>query len=313
MADLPAARVQQYRPFVHVGIDYAGPLQMRESQLRKSRTYKVYIAVFICFSTKAVHLELVSDLSTEAFMAGFDRFVARRGLPSVIYSDCGTNFVGAASQLRELIRDPRSHEIITSRSPSCTWRFNPPAAPHSGGLWEAAVRSAKRLVTRIVGCHSLSYEEFTTVLCRVEAVLNSRPLTPASTDPHDIECLTPGHFLIGQPLLSVPPRSSVIPGHSVANRWKLLDQFHQAFWHRWYNEYLHTLQARRKWVNGQPNVKVDDMVVIRESQVPPLDWRLDRVTDVMPGPDGVIRVVKILTSRGEITRPVVKVIVLPTD
>ena len=99
MADLPATRVQRWRPFARVGVDYAGPLQMRELQLRKSRIFKIYIAVFVCFGVKAVHLEVVSDLSTDAFLAAFGRFVARRGRPSDVYSDCGTNFVGANKQL----------------------------------------------------------------------------------------------------------------------------------------------------------------------------------------------------------------------
>jgi hypothetical protein len=130
MADLPAVRVQEGRAFVSVGVDYAGPLQMRELQLRKSRTYKVYIAIFFCFSVKAVHLELVSDLSTEAFLAAFDRFVAiRRGIPTDVYSDCGTNFVGAAKQLRKLISSAESQTQISSRVNSCVWHFNPPGAP----------------------------------------------------------------------------------------------------------------------------------------------------------------------------------------
>jgi len=126
MADLPGPRVQQCRAFTRVGVDYAGPLPMRELRLRKSRTYKVYIAIFVCFAVKAVHLELVTDLSTEAFMAAFDRFVARRGMPSEIFSDCGTNFVGAARQLRQLINSPASQLTITSVTMSCTWHFNPP-------------------------------------------------------------------------------------------------------------------------------------------------------------------------------------------
>lgn len=312
MADLPAARVQQCRAFVRVGIDYAGPLQIRENQLRKSRVCKVYIAIFVCLSIKAVHLEAVTELSTEAFLAALDRFIARRGIPSEVFSDCGTNFVGAAKQLRQLINGSVAQPRISASLPSCNWHFNPPGAPHFGGLWEAAVRSTKRLMFRTMGSHNFTYEEFTTILCRIEAVLNSRPLTPASTDPHDLECLTPGHFLIGQPLLAVPPRSPLDPGRSCLNRWKLLDQCHQAFWHRWSTEYLHTLQERSKWTTQRPNVSVNDMVVIRESQVPPLEWRLGRITEVIPGSDGTVRVVRLMTSRGEITRPVVKVVILPT-
>ncbi|XP_016661601.2 uncharacterized protein LOC107884315 [Acyrthosiphon pisum] len=165
MADLPESRVLQCRPFSCVGVDYAGPIPMRDNKLRKSRTYKAYIAVFVCMSVKAVHLELVSDLSTPAFLAGFDRFVARRGLPTTVYSDCGTNFVGADRQLRQLINSAAAQSIITSGRPYCDWKFNPPSAPHFGGLWEAAVRLAKRLLVRIMGAHVFTYEEFTTVVC----------------------------------------------------------------------------------------------------------------------------------------------------
>lgn len=312
MADLPADRVQPCRPFARVGIDYAGPLQMRELRLRKSRIFKVYIAVFVCMSVKAVHIEVVTELSTDAFLAAFDRFVARRGLPTDVYSDCGTNFIGANKQLHALINGPAGQISVANARAHCHWHFNPPGAPHFGGLWEAAVRSTKRLLARVIGTHIFTYEEFTTVLNRIEAVLNSRPLTPASNDPHDLDCLTPGHFLIGQPLIAVPPRSSSDSTRDLSNRWKLLDQCHQVFWRRWTAEYLTTLQERSKWTNATPNIKKGDMVVIVDNQTPPLMWRLGRVTELYPGPDEVVRVAQVLTQTGHLTRPVVKLVPLPT-
>lgn len=111
-----------------------------------------------------------------------------------------------------------------------------------------------------MGTHKLIYEEITTVLCRIEAVLNSRPLTPSSTDPHDLESLTPSHFLIVQPLLALPPRISEFPERSITDRWKLFDHYHQTFWCRWSSEYLHTLQERSKWAHGQPNLEAGQMV-----------------------------------------------------
>lgn len=266
MADLPAVRVQQSRPFARVGVDYAGPLQMRETRLRKSRAYKVYIAVFVCFTVKAMHLEVVTELSTEAFIAAFDRFVARRGLPSDIFSDCGTNFIGADKQLQLLINSPDGQRALTQARPTCQWHFNPPSAPHFGGLWEAAVRSTKRLLIRTMGTHTFTYEEFTTLLTRIEAVLNSRPLTPMSTDPTDLDYLSPGHFLIGQPLLAIPPRVAFESRVNLVQRWKLLDQCHQAFWRRWSTEYLTSLQGRSKWTAETPNVRINDMVVIIDNQ-----------------------------------------------
>jgi len=258
---------------------------------------------------KAVHLEVVSDLSTDAFLAAFDRFIARRGLPSDIYSDCGTNFMGANKQLRSLILSPEGQAAVGNSRALCTWHFNPPSAPHFGGLWEVAVRLTKRLLIRIIGNYTFSYEEFTTILCRIEAALNSWPWTPASADPHDLECLTPGHFLIGQPLLAIPPRSGPATSRTWTNRWKLMDQCHQAFWRRWY---LTTLQECSKWTTGSPPVKVDNKVVIVNNQSPPLSWRMGRIIELLPGSDRQVRVVRLLTSAGTVTRPVVKIVLLPT-
>jgi len=145
---------------------------MKEHRLRKARQYKVYVAVFVCFAVKAVHLEVVSDLSADAFIAALIRFVARCDLPTDIYSDCGTNFVGAAAQLKELVDHPENQSRLSATTQS-VWHFNPPGAPHFGGLWEAAVKSAKSLLVRIMGEHTFTLEEFNTILCRVEAILNS--------------------------------------------------------------------------------------------------------------------------------------------
>jgi len=109
-------------------------------------------------SVKAVHLELVSDLSTSAFLATFDRFVARHGLPTTVYSNCGENFVSADRQLRQLINIPTAQSTITSGKSYCDWKFNPPSAPHFGGLWEATARLAKRLFVRIMGVYTFTYE-----------------------------------------------------------------------------------------------------------------------------------------------------------
>lgn len=312
MADLPPSRVLSCRSFAKVGIDYAGPFRIRETRLRKAREFKIYVSVFVCMTVKAVHLELVSDLSTPAFLAALDRFVARRGLPSDIYSDCGTNFVGASKELRKIMLDTGHRHQLVSHIP-CSWHFNPPSAPHFGGLWEAAVKSMKRLLIRVIGSHTLTYEEFNTILCRVEAVMNSRPLTSMSQDPNDLECLTPGHFLIGQPLLAIPDVDAIDATSGLLSRWKLLHQCHRAFWKRWSSEYLAELQLRNKWTSPDTRLGVGDIVVVKDSSAPPLTWRLGRVCEVLPGPDKVVRVVKVLTQSGTVTRPVVKLVRLPSN
>lgn len=191
MGDLPPQRVSGFtRPFVSTGINYAGPLQIRESRRRgKIHLSKGYVAVFTCFSTKAVHLELVTELTTEAFLAALRRFTARRGICSQLFSDNATNFVGAARELKEVYEflEKEKNEIETSlANQHVQWNFIPPRAPNFGGLWEAAVKIAKRHLYIMTRGRTLTYEEYSTLLTEIEAILNSRPLTPLSNDPADV-------------------------------------------------------------------------------------------------------------------------------
>jgi len=239
MAPLPRARVTMERPFVRTGVDFCCPIQIR-SGIRKVQSIKSYIAVFVCFVTRAIHLELVSDLTTSAFMAALFRFMSRRGQCAHMYSDNGTNFVGADKELTsyfKIISGKRSiQESVTDYG--IQWHFIPPAAPHFGGLWEAAVKSTKAHLIKMSGSALLNFEEMATLLCRIEAVLNSRPLTPASNCPSDYTALTPAHFLVGGNLLLPPePDCPEVPRNKL-QRWKLVCGMAQGFWRRWSKEYL---------------------------------------------------------------------------
>ncbi|XP_029168374.1 uncharacterized protein LOC114938560 [Nylanderia fulva] len=210
MGNLPRDRVTPTRSFLSTGLDYAGPISIRTSKKRGHRSQKGYIAVFICFWSKAIHLEVVSDYSSEAFIAALRRFVSRRGLCTDIYSDCGTTFIGADRTLRELFKASTSeghHIARVASTQGIRWHFNPPAAPHFGGLWEAAVKFTKFHLRRVIGETTLTFEELSTLLTQIEACLNSRPLQALSDDPDDTSALTPGHFIIGAPLLAVPEPS----------------------------------------------------------------------------------------------------------
>jgi len=310
MGILPEARVQSVRAFSSVGTDYGGPYLIKESKRRNPKTTKVYISLFICMATKAIHVEIVSDLTTEAFLAALDRFVARRGVPAHVYSDCGTNYVGAARQLKDIFRN-KHFQTQLSAHVACVWHFNPPAAPHFGGLWEAGIKSVKFHLNRVIGKQVLTYEELETLCVRIEGILNSRPLTPASMDPHDLTALTPGHFLIGQPLLAMPEEKLTEIPMNRLTRWQLLRQLHQSFWKRWSHEYLTTLQGRQKWTTIQDNLKVGDLVLVEAPSQPSTAWRMGRIKAVHPGPDQTVRVVTVKTQEGEIKRPVVKLVKLP--
>ena len=244
MGNLPAPRVQPARPFLSTGVDYAGPILLKASLLRRSRgpPAKAWIVIFVCMATKAVHLELASEMTSSCFVAAFTRFISRRGLVRHMYSDCGTNFVGAQRELNFTTSRPFQQDIQTAtQSENIEWHFNPPSSPHFGGLWEAGVKSTKSHLKKIVGSSVLTYEEYLTVLTQVEACLNSRPLCQLSINPNDFSCLTPGHFLIGEPLTSIPEPDLTELKTNRLTRWKMIQQMTQRFWKTWSTEYLHRL------------------------------------------------------------------------
>ena len=318
MGQLPSARVTPDIVFSNVGVDYAGPILIKLGAVRRPTVVKAYIAVFVSLSVKAVHLELVSDLSADAFLACLRRFVSRRGKPNTIWSDHGTNFVGGNRQLKELYAFLRKREIEESITSFCgaegiEWSFIPEKAPHFGGLWEAAVKSAKRHLTRIIGETKLSFEELCTVLTQVEACLNSRPLTPLPCE-EEVQVLTPGHFLIGKPLQALPDPPSSFHSVSTLRRWELCQHLVRHFWKRWSTEYLTTLQKLQKWHSTHRNITVGDIVIIKDDSLVPGHWPLARVTRTYPGDDGVVRAVTVKTAKGTYNRPVHKlVLIVPQD
>ncbi|XP_052567338.1 uncharacterized protein LOC120430428 [Culex pipiens pallens] len=314
MGELPSARVTTSRPFARTGVDYIGPLYVRPAPRRPA--VKVYVALFICLCTKAVHLELVTDLSTERFIQALRRFVARRGICDDIYSDNGTNFVGARNKMAELLLllKDRKHRDIVSKECSnqgIKWHFNPPSAPHFGGLWEAAVRSTKKLLLKTIGETPVTAEDLNTLLVQVEGCLNSRPLTPMSDDPNDLEPLTPAHCLVQSSLQTVPDADlSAIPMNRL-DKFQTMQRMLQDFWTRWRREYLCQLQGRVKRWKPPIQIEVGKLVVIKDENSPPMRWKMGRIFEVHLGEDGVVRVVTLKTADGYLKRPVEKLCILP--
>jgi hypothetical protein len=169
MGQLPEERVNPTRPFTNAGVDYAGPFYIKHGGQRSKVLTKGNIALFICLSTKAIHLELVPDLSTEAFIAALRCFTARRGLYTNIYCDNGTNFVGAEKEIRRIVTEKEFVKSIEKYGnyQGTKFYFVPPCSPHMGGLWEAGVKSVKYHLRRVVGTTKLTFVEFSTLLCQV--------------------------------------------------------------------------------------------------------------------------------------------------
>ena len=193
----------------------------------------------------------------------------------------------------------------------CDWNFIPPHAPHFGGLWEAAVKSMKYQLRRTLGPRIPTYEELCTLLTEIEACLNPRPLCPLSSDPLNPIYLSPGHFLIGEPLTQLPSIDYTNVKCNSLSRWKAYQQQLQQFWHQWSSEYLHSLQQRHRWQRTTPNPQPGDLVLLREDNTMPLHWPTAVITETHPGKDGKARVVTLSTPNGTFKRPTTKICFLP--
>ncbi|XP_076301671.1 uncharacterized protein LOC143219688 [Lasioglossum baleicum] len=316
MGQLPSRRVTTARAFVNTGVDYAGPFHWRTMRGRGAKVLKGYLALFVCMATGAVHLEFASDYTADAFIAAYKRFTGRRGICRTLSSDCGTNFIGANAELRRMFtRASQEAQYIADSLANLgtQWIFNPPSAPHFGGKWEAAVKSTKFHMRRVIGESPLTFEEYATLFAQIEASLNSRPLCPLSDDPSDLAALTPGHFLIGDALNVIPEPDLTDTPRSRLSRWQLLRQLIDHFWSRWSREYMQQFLTASKWQTKSPPVRIGDLVLVRDERTPPARWPLARVTELHPGKDNITRVVTVRTATTVLKRPITKLCRLPVD
>ncbi|XP_045777595.1 uncharacterized protein LOC123875672 [Maniola jurtina] len=302
MGNLPAERLAPSFPFAVSGVDYFGPVFVLNRKGRGAKLIKAYVSLFVCFATRAIHLELVGDLSTDAYLLALKRFVSRRGKPAEIFSDNGRNFTGLMTEFSKFLANCADEIKEFAINNNIKFKFIPPYSPHFGGLWEAGVKSCKHHIRRVVGNANFTFEEFSTVLAQVEAVLNSRPLSPMSTDPNDFTPLTPAHFLVGRPLTSPACEDyEQVPAHRLT-RYQRVEQARQHFWSRWSKEYVSELQVRTKWNKAGDSLKEDTLVLIKEDNNPPLKWSMGRIVAIFPGKDGVSRVASIRMANGNVVR-----------
>ncbi|XP_062705334.1 uncharacterized protein LOC134287482 [Aedes albopictus] len=308
MAPLPEARVTPFvRPFTFVGIDYFGPVLVRVGR----NNCKRWIALFTCLTIRAVHLEVVHNLTTESCVMAIRRFVSRRGSPAEIYSDNGTNFHGADNQLKREIEERNHHMATVFTNSKTRWMFNPPGAPHMGGVWERMVRSVKVAVGTILETQRRPDDEvLETVIIETEAMINCRPLTYIPLESAEQEALTPNHFLLGSssgvkqlPVESVNFRSTLRSG------WKLAQLLADGIWRRWLKEYLPVISRRSKWFDEVRDLKVGDLVLVVDETIRS-QWLRGKVERVVCGRDGRVRQAWVQTVKGVFRRPVVKLALL---
>ncbi|XP_026063123.1 uncharacterized protein LOC113046525 [Carassius auratus] len=306
-APLPRDRIIESPPFAVTGIDFAGPLYVKNDHV----LCKAYVALFTCAVTRAVHLELVSSQSTESFLLALKRFVSRRGLCKVIYSDNAKTFKRANQDLSELwhaIKDPQLLEYFSGKGIS--WRFIVERAAWWGGFWERLVRSVKTCLRKVLGRASLTFEEMTTLLTEVEATLNSRPLTFVHNEADEPQPLTPAHFLVGERLTSLPPKPfpadhdhTTVSKEEMTRRWGYKNRLMTNLWNRWRKDYLLDLKSAHSCSTQKPTVlKTGDIVLIGDANMPRQTWKLGKIEELFPGRDGKVRSCAVRTSTGTVLR-----------
>lgn len=308
MSDLPVDRLQPGPPFTQVGVDYFGPFLIKNGRKQVKR----YGVIFTCLSSRAVHIETSATLDTNSFLNALRRFSARRGPVALMRSDNGTNFVGAQ---RELLKhfDDFSYEKFHCKiaKQGIKWIFNPPKGSHHGGVWERLIRSIRSILSGLMTEFGtqLDDEGFNTLMCEVESILNSRPLTNISDDPKDLKPLTPAMLLTMKEDTEVANEYQSAQVYSRA-RWRRVQYMSQLFWNRWRKEYLHLLQERSKWQTMKRNYVIGDIILMKED-VPRKLWPMGIIVDVHKDYQQIVRSVTIRSTNGQhYKRPITKVILL---
>ena len=294
---LPSFRVKEAPPFTYTAIDFAGPLHVKTHGVTKSE--KMWICLYTCCNTRAVHLDVVPDMSTTTFIRSLKRFCARRGLPCTFISDNAKTFKSAARVIAKIITHPDVRQHLFNIS--VEWHFNLEKAPWWGGIFERLIRSTKRCLRKMIGQAKFNHDELITAVTEVEAIINSRPLTYVAADDLE-EPLTPSHLLVGRRLLSLPENLcyqeplddedfEIAPDH-LNKRVKHLNNVLNHFWRRWKHEYLAELREAHRYSRGSliaTPIAIGDVVLVHDEGLPRGFWKLARVRQVITGRDGLIR------------------------
>lgn len=274
MAELPKERVEVSAPFTYCGIDCFGPFITKKARKEQKR----YGLIFTCLASRSVHIEMLEDLSTDAFINALRCFISLRGAVRQLHCDHGTNFVGARNEFKEALKqcDIKTIEsFLTERQ--CEFIFNAPSASHAGGVWERQIRTVCSVLNATLCQYSgrLDDSSLRTLFYEAMAIVNSRPLTVNGVnDPTSLEPLTPNHLLLMKSKIALPPPGNFEKEDVYATkRWRRVQYLVEQFWSWWKREYLMNISTRQKWHTTRRNLKVDDLVILKED-TPRSQWHL---------------------------------------
>ncbi|XP_064641961.1 uncharacterized protein LOC135496530 [Lineus longissimus] len=324
MSNLPEDRTEASPPFTYCGADCFGPFYVKDNR----KEVKRYGVIFTCLALRAVHIEVLDDMSTDAFINGLRCLIAIRGTVRKIRCDQGSNFIGAKHELKLALNELDADMIRAYLlQHSCEFDMNPPAASHMGGIWERMIRSTRSILNGLLDqskCQ-LNTSSLRTFLYESMAIINSRPLTVDNLgDPNSPLPLSPNNILTMKSSVIAPPPGEFVKEDIYARkRWRRVQWLSKQFWERWRNEYLLNLQARQKWQGERRNIEVGDVVLLKDQALSRCDWHMAIVEDVSKGNDGLARKTKIrlantrLDKKGKplhkatvLERPIHKLVVL---
>ena len=292
MANLPMECFEAAGPFTHCGVDMFGPF----TTILGRKSFKKYVALFLCLSSRTVHMEITNELSTDSLINALRRFITRRGMVRSIRCDNDTNFVGAENEFSlaflEIDQGKVNDFLSLNNCDWVMWKWNTASASHMGGAWERSIRSVRAILNSVFMDHgrNVNDEVLTTFICEAECIMNSHPLTPESLDDATVNILTPHNLLTMKPKVVLPPPGEFQKADSYATkRWRTVQYFADQFWRRWKREYITNLKRRQKWKKVQRNFKSGDVVLLKQVEVKRNQWPLAVVKRVFPSSDGLVR------------------------
>ncbi|XP_033731561.1 uncharacterized protein LOC117321171 [Pecten maximus] len=323
MADLPKERLNPGPPFTSVGVDVFSPWEVVTRKTRGgSANSKRWVVMFTCMTTRATHIEVIEDMSASCFINALTRLIALRGPIKPLWSDRGTNFIGAASLIKaHVIHVEDSVFGSHLKCRGIVWRFNSPHSSHMSGIWERPIGIARRILKGILvnrNFKQLTHEVLCTFMHEVAAVMNSRPLVAVENDPQDPLVLSPGILVTQKQGDPLEPASNLSLKEMYTAQWKQVQILSDIFWKQWKSRYLDSLQSRRKWKTEQPSPQINDLVLMKDANVARGDWPVGIITKLFPSDDGKVRKceVRIVNSNSErsvYTRPITELVMLLSE
>ncbi|XP_061185011.1 uncharacterized protein LOC133193026 [Saccostrea echinata] len=319
MADLPEERLLSCPPFTYIGVDCFGPWNVVTRRTRGgSVNSKRWAVLFTCLSCRGVHIEVIEEMSTSSFINALRRFTSIRGKVKEFYSDRGTNFIGGS---RELGIDAIFVEDLSMKSflkqQGAIWKFNTPFSSHMGGALERLIGVIRRIIDSILldaKYTKLTHEVLCTFMAETTAIVNARPLVPVSTDP-ETPCILSQAVLLTQKITDSTEDFKHLSVREIyTSQWKFVQCLAETFWRRWKSEYLQSLQVRRKWKHTVKNIRVGDIILLKDNEAQRNHWPTGLVERVFPSDDGLVRKLEVrIMKDGQLrtyVRPISEIVFL---